>query len=191
MVTSTDARYDEPRVSDDSGYWFDADTAPAFSPADVSVAVSRVREHAYLVRHPHTGAIGVAIGGRTSATHPHVGATGLVDGRPAWPLWGRLPPLYPEWLGDRSFTQTHAVRFPYVTGAMANGIATTRLVAAVARAGILGFFGAAGLALHRVERAVVEGEAAKCFGAGLSICGHQAGERRRCDQGANQDARKD
>jgi trans-AT polyketide synthase, acyltransferase and oxidoreductase domains len=136
-------------VSDNSGYWFDADAAPAFSPTDVTAAAQRVREHAYLVRHPSTGAIGVALGGRTSAT-------ASVDGRPAWPLWGRLPPLYPEWLGDRSFTQTHAVRFPYVTGAMANGIATTRLVAAVARAGILGFFGAAGLALHRVERAVVE-----------------------------------
>lgn len=137
-------------MSDTSGYWFGgADAAPAFSSADVTAAVQRVREHAYLVRHPHTGAIGVALGG-------HTGAAAVVDGRPGWPLWGRLPPLYPEWLGDRSFTQTHAVRFPYVTGAMANGIATTRLVAAVARAGILGFFGAAGLALHRVERAVVE-----------------------------------
>jgi trans-AT polyketide synthase/acyltransferase/oxidoreductase domain-containing protein len=143
-------------MSDDVGYWFDAASGPAFSPEDVAAAVQRVREPVNLVRHPHTGAIGVALGGRTSATPPHTGATGVVDGRPAWPLWGRLPPLYPEWLGDRSFAQTHGVRFPYVTGAMANGIATTRLVAAVARAGILGFFGAAGLALHRVERAVVE-----------------------------------
>lgn len=136
-------------MSADAGYWFAADAVPAFSQADIASAVQRVREHAYLVRHPHTGAIGVALGGGPSTT-PSVG------GRPAWPLWGTLPPLYPEWLGDRSFAQTHAVRFPYVTGAMANGIATTRLVAAVARAGILGFFGAAGLALHRVERAVVE-----------------------------------
>jgi NAD(P)H-dependent flavin oxidoreductase YrpB (nitropropane dioxygenase family) len=37
---------------------------------------------------------------------------------------------------------------------MANGIATTRLVIAMARAHMLGFFGAAGLGFERVERAI-------------------------------------
>ena len=36
---------------------------------------------------------------------------------------------------------------------MANGIATPELVIAMARAGMLGFFGAAGLGLDRVEAA--------------------------------------
>jgi len=48
-----------------------------------------------------------------------------------------LPPLYPEWLGDRGFG---AVRFLYATGEMADGIATTRMVNAAAGAGLLGFF---------------------------------------------------
>lgn len=122
---------------------------PAFSPAEIAAVVERVREHAFVVRHPHSGAIGVAVGGALVGALSH-------EGRPAWPIWGLLPPLYPEWLGDRSFAETHGVRFPYVTGAMANGIATTQLVAAAGRAGLLGFFGAAGLALHRVERAVSE-----------------------------------
>jgi PfaD family protein len=65
-----------------------------------------------------------------------------------------LPPLYPEWLGDRSFNEVHGVRFPYVAGEMANGIATTRMVAAMAQAEMLGFFGAAGLSYERVEQAV-------------------------------------
>src|SRR2546430_17193971 len=64
-----------------------------------------------------------------------------------------LPPLYPEWLGDRSFTDTHGVRFPYVAGEMANRIATTRMVAAMARAGKLGFYCAARLHPAVVERA--------------------------------------
>ena len=38
-----------------------------------------------------------------------------------------LPPIYPEWLGERSFTATHGVRFPYVVGEMARGIATPRM----------------------------------------------------------------
>ena len=69
---------------------------------------------------------------------------------------GTLPPLYPEWLGDRSFAEAHGVRFPYVAGEMANGIATPRLVVAMARAGMLGFFGAAGLSVDRVERGLDE-----------------------------------
>ena len=68
------------------------------------------------------------------------------------PLLATLPPLYPEWLGDRSFSEVHGVRFPYVAGEMANGIATARIVIAMAQAGMLGFFGAAGLAFARVEQ---------------------------------------
>jgi trans-AT polyketide synthase, acyltransferase and oxidoreductase domains len=134
------------------GTWHAADGSPAFSPAEIQAQIGRVREHAFVLRHPQTGAIGLAHGGRYDAEP-------IVEGRPGWPVHGVLPPLYPEWLGDRSFAEAHGVRFPYVTGAMANGIATTKLVAEVGRAGFLGFFGAAGLALHRVEKAVGELEA--------------------------------
>lgn len=82
---------------------------------------------------------------------------GLVMGpRPAGEVIGTLPPLYPEWLGGRTFCEAHGVRFPYVAGEMANGIATTRMVAAMARAEMLGFFGAGGLGFPEVERAVRE-----------------------------------
>jgi PfaD family protein len=64
--------------------------------------------------------------------------------------------LYPEWLGDRSFCATHNTRFAYVTGAMANGIAAVPLVKAMAEAQLLGFFGAAGLSLQRIEHALQE-----------------------------------
>lgn len=67
-----------------------------------------------------------------------------------------LPALYPEWLGDQSFCEVHGVRFPLVAGEMANGIATTRMVIAMAEAGMLGFFGAARLSFARVEREVDE-----------------------------------
>src|SRR5690349_3933590 len=43
---------------------------------------------------------------------------------------GTLSPLYPEWLGDRSFTTDHGVRFPYVAGEMAQGIAGIAMVEA-------------------------------------------------------------
>ncbi|HKB01029.1 MAG TPA: PfaD family polyunsaturated fatty acid/polyketide biosynthesis protein, partial [Gemmataceae bacterium] len=63
--------------------------------------------------------------------------------------------LVPASLGDSSFCADHGLRFPYVTGAMANGIASAEVVEAVASAGMLAFFGAAGLSLDRTEAAIV------------------------------------
>jgi PfaD family protein len=71
-------------------------------------------------------------------------------------LLALLPPIYPEWLGERSFTAAHGVRFPYVVGEMARGIATPRMAIAAVRAGGMGFYGSAGLDLDTVEAGVRE-----------------------------------
>ncbi len=63
----------------------------------------------------------------------------------------RIPPVYPEWLGDRGFTAVHNTRFAYVVGEMARGIATPEMVVAAAKAGLLGFYGSAGLPLTEVR----------------------------------------
>ena len=70
------------------------------------------------------------------------------------PLAGYAPALPPEQLGDRTFSGDHGLRYSYVAGAMANGIASTKLVEEMGRAGMLGIFGAAGLSLERVEAAI-------------------------------------
>ncbi|WP_422746616.1 PfaD family polyunsaturated fatty acid/polyketide biosynthesis protein [Mycobacterium sp. WMMD1722] len=67
-----------------------------------------------------------------------------------------LPPVYPEWLGERGFTAAHGVRFPYVIGEMARGIATARMTVEGVRAGVMAFFGSAGLDLDTVEAGVRE-----------------------------------
>src|SRR5688572_22826558 len=74
-------------------------------------------------------------------------------------LIATLPPLFPEWLGDQRFLTRHRIRFPYIVGEMATGIATTAMVIAMAKAQMLGFFGAAGLSLARIESAINEIEA--------------------------------
>lgn len=58
-------------------------------------------------------------------------------------------------LGDPDFLAEHRLQAAYVAGAMANGIGSVEIVAAMARAGMLGFFGAAGLSLEAVEAALV------------------------------------
>jgi PfaD family protein len=57
-------------------------------------------------------------------------------------------------LGDPGFRAEHRLRYAYMAGAMANGIASAELVEALARGGMLGFFGAAGLDLSRIEAAI-------------------------------------
>lgn len=130
------------------GVWQGDGTSAAFTPSALSAAVGRVREPVHIVRESPQGRMGVAFGGTLA-----VQGTGLA-------CLGHLPPLYPEWLGDRSFLEVHGLRFPYVAGAMANGINTVALVTAMAEAGMLGFFGAAGLGLERVEQSIAQLESA-------------------------------
>ncbi|MBI3296869.1 MAG: PfaD family polyunsaturated fatty acid/polyketide biosynthesis protein [Elusimicrobia bacterium] len=65
-----------------------------------------------------------------------------------------VPAVSPEALGDPTFTRDYGLKYAYVTGAMANGIASEALVEAVAKAGMLGFFGSAGLSIERVTAAI-------------------------------------
>jgi PfaD family protein len=67
---------------------------------------------------------------------------------------GFLPRVRLECLGDVSFCADHGLRYPYMTGAMANGIGSVDLVEAIGCGAMLGIFGAAGLAPTAVEAAV-------------------------------------
>lgn len=67
---------------------------------------------------------------------------------------GYLPPMPLHNLGDPSFCRDHGLLYAYVAGGMANGIASVELVEAMAGAGMLGFFGAAGLSLAKIETAI-------------------------------------
>ncbi len=72
----------------------------------------------------------------------------------ALPLAGYVPGLRPEQMGNPGFLSTHGVRYAYVGGAMANGIASAEMVEAMANEGLLGIFGAAGLSPRRVEETI-------------------------------------
>jgi PfaD family protein len=109
-------------------------TAPAFGGTALAEAIRRIREPAAIVRSPDRLRLGLRLGAMADAN-----------------IVASLPPLYPEWLGDRAFLDAHALRFPYVIGEMARGIATADMVIAAGRAGLLGFFGAAGLSLPEIE----------------------------------------
>ncbi|MEI6207135.1 MAG: PfaD family polyunsaturated fatty acid/polyketide biosynthesis protein [Desulfuromonadales bacterium] len=69
------------------------------------------------------------------------------------PLDAYVPPLAPELLGDRDLCRELGIRYPYFGGSMAKGISSVAMVEALGQAGMLGFFGAAGLPFSEVEAA--------------------------------------
>lgn len=58
------------------------------------------------------------------------------------------PPMPPALLGDPAFCKNHGITYPCYAGSMAHGISSAQLVQAMGNAGMLGFFGTAGLSLE-------------------------------------------
>lgn len=119
-----------------------------FSNENLTKALHNIRAPMAIIQHAGSGRIGL---GSTAQAH-------LLQNRNSKEFrWiGTLPALYPEWLGDRSFQSTHSVRFPYVAGAMYKGITSAEMVIAMAKSGMIGFFGAAGVSLDMLEKTIIE-----------------------------------
>lgn len=85
------------------------------------------------------------------------------------PVAGSVDPLRPEDLGSAGFREAVGVKWAYVAGAMAGGIASADLVVAMANAGLLGFYGAGGLPVPAVEAALkdISARARGAWGANL------------------------
>ncbi len=66
------------------------------------------------------------------------------------------PSLLPENLGDKDFKKRHNIKYAYIAGAMANGISSVKMVKAMANNGMAGFFGAGGLPVGKIEKAILE-----------------------------------
>jgi len=63
-----------------------------------------------------------------------------------------LPPLHPQNLGSLNFKKRYSVRYAYVVGDMAQGISSFKLVKSAGDAGLIGFFGSAGLKPDELEK---------------------------------------
>jgi PfaD family protein len=76
--------------------------------------------------------------------------------RPGVQVLASVGPLPPHRLGSPAFLRAHGVRLAYHAGAMAHGIASAEMVVALARAGVLASFGAAGLVAEKVDAGLAE-----------------------------------
>ncbi|HRY15056.1 MAG TPA: PfaD family polyunsaturated fatty acid/polyketide biosynthesis protein [Candidatus Competibacteraceae bacterium] len=63
-------------------------------------------------------------------------------------------PIVPEALGSRTFRQQHQVKYAYVAGAMAKGVASPELVIRMGRARLLSYYGSGGQRLEVIAAAI-------------------------------------
>jgi len=62
--------------------------------------------------------------------------------------------ICPKSLGSAGFKKEYGLKYAYVTGGMARGIASKELVTAIGNAGMIGFFGTGGTNMATVEKAI-------------------------------------
>jgi PfaD family protein len=128
------------------GWWTPDGSPPQSGEEALTAALQDVMRPIQVVGYQ--GRIAVARGGQCL-----MGA-GASAPDESFPLLAFVPSLSPTMLGDASFRRAHGLKYAYAAGAMANGIGSEEVVEAMGRAGMLAFFGAAGLSVERVGRAI-------------------------------------
>ncbi|UFS72859.1 PfaD family polyunsaturated fatty acid/polyketide biosynthesis protein [Geomonas sp. RF6] len=132
-----------PATNGTVGWWRPAETATSAAALSLKEALRQVRHPLYLVQ-------------QDDGLVPRVDGAVLLGGKSdgGAPVAGYAPPCPIEQLGDPSFCRDLGLALPYVGGSMAKGIASAAIAEELGRAGMLGFFGAAGLPLEQVEATV-------------------------------------
>lgn len=116
----------------------------AFAPEAIKTKLLNLAKPCYFLRQQ--GQIGVSNDGElVQCDHGQIQTTEALTA---------IPPLITQQLGDRNFRNFHQVKYAYMAGSMANGIASEELVITLGREGILSSFGAAGLLPERIEKAI-------------------------------------
>jgi trans-AT polyketide synthase/acyltransferase/oxidoreductase domain-containing protein len=144
LASERSAKVTAAGISSALGWWTGNRSAISKNDAEIHDAICNLSQPVYVLQHENQKHVvtdqGLAVIGREPETD-------------SLPLVGFSPASSPRQLGDTSFCKDHGLRFPYMCGSMANGIASIDLVEAAANAGLLGSFGAAGLTLNEIEDA--------------------------------------
>ncbi|MFM6037103.1 MAG: PfaD family polyunsaturated fatty acid/polyketide biosynthesis protein [Sphaerospermopsis kisseleviana] len=116
----------------------------SFDAEQIKLKLRNLEKPCYIVRNE--GIIGITNEGNLS--HVNNGKTAQME------MLMAVPPLAIQQLGDTSFLDFYGVKYAYMTGAMAQGIASEEMVIALGKQRILSVFGAGGLSPSRVETAI-------------------------------------
>ncbi|QYX34036.1 PfaD family polyunsaturated fatty acid/polyketide biosynthesis protein [Sphaerospermopsis torques-reginae] len=116
----------------------------SFDAEQIKLKLRNLEKPCYIVRNE--GIIGITNEGNLS--HVNNGKTAQME------MLMAVPPLAIQQLGDTRFLDFYGVKYAYMTGAMAQGIASEEMVIALGKQRILSVFGAGGLSPSRVETAI-------------------------------------
>ncbi|MBE9055250.1 PfaD family polyunsaturated fatty acid/polyketide biosynthesis protein [Sphaerospermopsis sp. LEGE 08334] len=116
----------------------------SFDAKQIKLKLRNLEKPCYIVRNE--GIIGITNEGNLS--HVNNGKTAQME------MLMAVPPLAIQQLGDTRFLDFYGVKYAYMTGAMAQGIASEEMVIALGKQRILSVFGAGGLSPSRVETAI-------------------------------------
>jgi len=129
-----------------SGWWTKGNIEPKVGSHAIKDSIIKVTDPVFLIGIDGGIAVSqdgtITIGEKLESNNNH------------HPLYAYAPPLHPQDLGDPYFKKAHNLRYAYIAGAMANGITSVEMVEKTGRAGMMGFFGAAGLSLDEIESAI-------------------------------------
>jgi PfaD family protein len=128
------------------GNWISSPNSPDCEAIDLASAVLNIKKPIAIIERDAKHAIctdGTAVIGGD-----------MESAKNGDPLLAFTPAIPLESLGDPMFTKTHNLKYPYIMGAMANGITSAEIVEEAARHGMVGFFGAGGLTLEKIEAAI-------------------------------------
>jgi trans-AT polyketide synthase, acyltransferase and oxidoreductase domains len=127
--------------------WIQTDSAPEASDHALESAILRVNQPVFVL--DLNDKTGVSQNGFILI------GTNTYEEANSYKLKAYAPPLHPKDLGDSHFKKLHKIKYAYVAGAMANGIASVQMVQEAGRSGMLGFFGAGGLSIEQIESAII------------------------------------
>lgn len=142
LPASTGAVDEQGRI----GWWLPGEAGPDTDANALARALVNIAKPVHIVLKDGRMAVGLAGRSLLGAGSLHV--------EPSYPLHAFAPAIHPSQLGDSSFCRDHGLKYAYLAGAMANGIGSEDMVEAMSRAGMLGFFGSAGLTIPRVTQAI-------------------------------------
>lgn len=128
------------------GWWQPETSPPITDKASFYAAIRQISKPIFVTETDDT--FGVCQEGRA-----RIGQH-LVIQEEGHPLCAYVPSIHPKSFGSFNFKADHGVTYPYVAGAMANGITSARMVIEMGKAGMIGFFGAGGLAIDAIESAI-------------------------------------
>jgi trans-AT polyketide synthase/acyltransferase/oxidoreductase domain-containing protein len=130
-----------------NGYWLKGDTKPFKGEQALKAALESISSPIFCLKGNDddilTATDGSALLGTDRSPDPN-----------AIPFLAYVPSLLPARLGDSYFRSKFDLYYPYICGAMANGITSVEMVQAAGRAGMIGFFGAGGLAPDKIAHAI-------------------------------------